>query len=280
MVQLNKDFDARAERADVTAACLFEERGFSRPLSLMHQMQAYDECFGDDCSLGGSVHKDMRVVHEQAAKRTQALYMERLMQHRWFLTLLTKLRSYMKKMNNAVPLCCLQLVVAIEQVLVMGFALTQAMFYAVLEATVVVKEDHLKQIVHQLLKIVRAVVDISATDFLAYLESKDISPNPELINQVRAANRAKRALAAATASASVSATSSMRVTSLVPTPLPSTGTARVELSTVAGSSHSPSFAEETATAADPNLSTPAPTAAQQATDAVVPRPRLSLLASA
>lgn len=201
VVRLNREFDQKVQRSEAEVGCLFEGREFARPITLLHQIESYVlENTEEDNR--GSVRKDMRRMRERASKKTQELYTERLLEHRWFLAMLIRLRGTMKKTNNAVPVCCLQFVVALQQVLIMGYTLTHPMFYILLEATVVNKEDHLKALVHQLLKIAREVVDISAVEFLAYLESKDISPNPELINQVRAQNKAKR----------VSSTGSVRLT--------------------------------------------------------------------
>ena len=78
--------------------------------------------------------------------------MNRLLQYRWFLTIIIKIREYMKKMNNAIPICCLKYLTVLQYILMIGFIFDKKLFYIILEKTVVMKEDHLKTIVHVLLK--------------------------------------------------------------------------------------------------------------------------------
>jgi hypothetical protein len=191
VLKLSREFRTNVESAQMKAACIFEEKEITKSMRISHEVECFDDQNRDDVKSQGLL-KDMRKMHEQADRMTQAVQMDRLLQHRWFLALVVKLREFMKKMNNAVPACCLKFVTAVQQIILLGHTLSQEVFYCLIEATVTAKEDHSKSIVHQLLKIARDIVDISAPDFLAYLEDKDINPNPELVNQVRALNRSRK----------------------------------------------------------------------------------------
>lgn len=197
VLKLSREFRANVESAQMKAACIFEEKEVTKAMRISHEVECYDDQSRDDVKSQGLL-KDMRKMHEQADRMTQAVQMDRLLQHRWFLALVVKLREFMKKMNNAVPACCLKFVTAVQQIILLGHTLSQEVFYSLIDATVTAKEDHSKTIVHQLLKIARDIVDISAPDFLAYLEDKDINPNPELVNQVRALSKSRKAVSTST----------------------------------------------------------------------------------
>jgi hypothetical protein len=210
VLKLSRDFRANVESAQMKAACLFEEKEVTKALRISHEVECYDDQSRDDVKSQGLL-KDMRKMHEQADRMTQAVQMDRLLQHRWFLALVVKLREFMKKMNNAVPVSCLKFVTAVQQLILLGHTLSQEVFYSLVEATVTAKEDHSKTIVHQLLKIARDIVDISAPDFLAYLEDKDINPNPELVNQVRALSKPRKAIGASTQGSVLTLTATLSV---------------------------------------------------------------------
>lgn len=188
LLEQHHDFNTTVARAEERAISLVEEMEFIRPIALLHQVTSFEE--GAELNSSTKTGKkglknDLLQMNTVAEKKTFELYMGRLVKHRWFVAAVLKLRDYMKKMNNSVPDCCLKMIVAVEQVLLMGYTLTEEVFYQLLEGVVTVKEDHQKTIVHQLLKILRGVLHISAVDFLKYLEDRDIIPHPELSNQVR-----------------------------------------------------------------------------------------------
>lgn len=193
LLEQHHDFHASVEHAEAGAISMIEERQFSRPVALLHQVTSFEgdaECTSSSSKAKKGLKNDLRKMHAGADQKTFELYMSRLVKHRWFVVAVLKLRDFMKKMNNAVPECCLKLIVAVGQVLQMGFDLTESVFYQILEGVVTVKEDHQKTIVHQLLKILRDALQITAADFLQYLEDLDINPHPELSNQVRKQNKA------------------------------------------------------------------------------------------
>ena len=185
LIRKQNDFSAVANKAQDRALHMVDEREFQRPVTLLHQVSSFeDEAPVSPRSRGKGLQNDLLLMRSAAEKKTFDVQMHRLVQHRWFVATMLKLRDYMKKMNNQVPLGCLKFVVVLQQVLLMGHVVTEAVFYADLEATVKA-EDHVKSITHQLLRIVRRALDIGDVVFLKYLEDKEISPHPELVNQVK-----------------------------------------------------------------------------------------------
>ena len=78
--------------------------------------------------------------------------MNRLLQYRWYLLLIIKIKEYMKKMNNSIPICCIKYITVLQYILMIGYKYNKDLFYIILEKTIINKEDHLKTIVHVLLK--------------------------------------------------------------------------------------------------------------------------------
>lgn len=115
---------------------------------------------------------------------------------RWFVTLVYRLREYMKRMNNVAPHCCLKFTLVLQLVLELGFVITTPIFYRLLLSKVFIKEDFRKNIVHQLIDLVREGLNISAEDFVKFLEENDLQVSADLMNIVRM--NAQKALAAAT----------------------------------------------------------------------------------
>ncbi len=186
LIRKQNDFSAVANKAQDRALNLVDEREFQRPLTLLHQVSSFEDeaPVSPRSPRGKGLQNDLLLMRSAAEKKTFDVQMHRLVQHRWFIATMLKLRDYMKKMNNQVPMGCLKFVVVLQQVLLMGHIVTEAVFYADLEATVKA-EDHVKSITHQLLRIVRRALDINDVAFLQYLEDREISPHPELVNQVK-----------------------------------------------------------------------------------------------
>lgn len=193
LIRKQNDFSAVAGKAHDRALGMVDEREFQRPLTLLHQVTSFEDHAeaSPRSRVGKGLSNDLRLMRSVAEKKTFDVQMQRLVQHRWFVATMLKLREFMKKMHNQAPMCCLKFVVVLQQVLLMDYAVDQTVFYSVLEATVQ-PEDHLKSITHQLLRIVRRALGIADPVFLKYLEDKEISPHPELINQVKMMNRPQK----------------------------------------------------------------------------------------
>ncbi len=136
--------------------------------------------------LGVNVAKDLQYMRKNAAENKFNKIMGRLLAAKWFCSIVYRFRDYMRRMNNNVPVCCLKFLVILQYLLSYDFPLTKPLFYQVLERTVVVKEDHIRSIVHLVLRAARDAIKISPQEFLEYLESRGIQPCPELLNQIRA----------------------------------------------------------------------------------------------
>lgn len=190
LIRKQNDFSAISNKGQSKALGMVDEREFQRPLTLLHQVTSFEDNapISPHSRTRKGLSHDLRLMRSAAEKKTFDVQMHRLVQHRWFVAAMLKLRDYMKKMNNQVPVCCLKFIIVLQQVLLMDYAVSEAVFYAALEATVL-PEDHLKSITHQLLRIVRRALGISDSAFLAYLEEKEISAHPELINQVKMMNK-------------------------------------------------------------------------------------------
>eukprot|EP01034_Spumella_vulgaris_P036924 gene36924-45551_t len=149
------------------------------------QMDGYDR--NDESNkLGVNVAKDIQYMRKNAALNSQLKIMSRLLATKWFCTIVAKTRDYMKRMNNNIPICCLKFLTIFQYLLSYDYPLTVDLFYRVLESTVVIKEDYIRNIVHVVIKAARDALKISPQDFLAYLEGRNIQPCPELLNQIRA----------------------------------------------------------------------------------------------
>ena len=186
--QSHQHFHKQTQQLQTHTACMFEEKEFNKPIHLFYQLQEFQnktENFHTEHEL----YRNLKIIRETATVESHSLYRERLYEQRWFLAILIKIHEYMKKRNNNVPICCLRLIIALEQIIIMGYAITTNLFYRILEETVIVKEDHTQTILHTILKIIREMLNITAEEFLHYLEKKEIPAHPELVQTVRAMNK-------------------------------------------------------------------------------------------
>mmetsp|Transcript_18837 Transcript_18837/g.31760 ORF Transcript_18837/g.31760 Transcript_18837/m.31760 type:complete len:346 (-) Transcript_18837:428-1465(-) len=195
----SSDFVQHSHRMRDIALELYQARSLHRP----EELQEHKSCFSIDdprpasSATGGgegtvppprrgtSLRRDIRHMRSVAAKRIFERRMNRVVQQRWLVTAVVKVRDHLKRMNNQAPLCCLRIIVILQHIVMEGFHFTQDIFYRLMEEVILDPEDHLKGIVHSLVTILREALDIEPSEFLTYLETKEIQPNPELMNQVR-----------------------------------------------------------------------------------------------
>jgi hypothetical protein len=166
--------------------------------------------------LGHSVAYDMKHARAAASRRIHAERLARLLDTQWFSRIVMRFKEFAARMHNMVPASCVRFLSVFQHLIMLGFKdfISADVFYTVLESTVTSKEDHRKQIVHIVLKAVRDVVNITTIMFIKYLESKDIQPPPDLVNQLRAdMELAKRGQQGVVLSVSVPTCSTDTVTS-------------------------------------------------------------------
>jgi hypothetical protein len=176
------------QRQAVNETC--QNKEFFRALDTLEnlncfQMDGYDRN-DESARLGVSAAKDLKFMRKNAVMNSQHKIMSRLLTAKWFTHIVAKTRDYMKRMNNNIPVCCLKFLTVFQYLLSYDYPLTVELFYKVLEACIVIKEDHIRNIVHVVVRAVRDALKISPQDFLTYLEGRNIQPCPELLNQIRA----------------------------------------------------------------------------------------------
>lgn len=80
-----------------------------------------------------SAAKEIKIMREisKLTKYTQS--MRRLFAQKWFVAMVFKLREYMKRMNNLVPMCCLKIVFIVRYIIELDFTFKESAFYEIIE---------------------------------------------------------------------------------------------------------------------------------------------------
>lgn len=166
----------------------------------------------DDSSFAttsSNIHRDMKFLKEHTKAYVDAKKFTAISKYNWFIIALLRLRDYLKRMNNnnnALPPSCVKCLVIMEQLIGLDFVINKHVFYSILLSTKIFqKDDFRKNIVHQIIDAIREGLDISAEEFVKFLEQNDFQVPPELMNQVRnnsTRNSSARATAAPTTTSS------------------------------------------------------------------------------
>lgn len=185
----------------------YEEKRMLRSVMMQQRLASFSQDGRDEGTgrlLGQDLSRDLRRMHSSAAGRALAVCMARIMAHEWFPAVVAKLRDFMRRLNadvSALPSCCLRLTIFCKHILQFGHSVSREVLYVVIDGAVVQKEDHMKLIVHQTLRLIRDGIGVSAREFLSYFDERGLEPNPELLNEISiedgvrsgAASAAKRA---------------------------------------------------------------------------------------
>lgn len=161
-----------------------KEKDWERDIKLKYDcfvMQGQDR--GGE-KLGVNFHVDMYYMRNRIKDSYFEIKMENLLNNKWFVVLVLKLREKVETVFTPIPESCFKFLLAVKELFVLGQSLTKEVFYTILEATVIA-EDHKDIIIHRTLKTVRDVLQIAPDQFLFYLEKREIQPCPELLSQVR-----------------------------------------------------------------------------------------------
>ena len=100
-----------------------------------------------------------------------------------------KLRDYMKRMNNVIPICLIKLALIFRILLNLQFPISTEIFYDILLIPIIIQKDDLrKNIVQLIMDVIKEGLGIRSEDFLAFLESHSFPIPSELLNQIRTNN--------------------------------------------------------------------------------------------
>jgi hypothetical protein len=142
---------------------------------------------GEDPSLGKlgkNFYTDMQSMRNRIKSLEFNTEMNNLLREKWYIIMVVKFKEKLETMFTPVPKSCFKFLLALKQVLLLGQALSNHVFYSILENTVL-HEDHKDVVLHRTVSSVRDVLHIKPDTFLEYLEKKEIQPCPELLTQVR-----------------------------------------------------------------------------------------------
>lgn len=159
---------------------------FDRP-EIIKTMQKMFTMDGVDHALGKRGHHAMVDVASMKRRVKHAIYckkMDFVCASMWFVTLLTRMRDHCRRTNHPLPQSCFKFLGATYLIIQYGYDITQAIFYEILEQTIL-DDDHKEIVVHRALRAVREHILIDPEAFLEYLNSRGIQPCSELLAQVR-----------------------------------------------------------------------------------------------
>jgi hypothetical protein len=182
-VQSRLFYDLKAkQRRQILTLC--DDREFRRPELMRARMQQFDMRLFED----GSGHGTVRTVNQGWDKiGARALQEMRANEHknerkaRWFTAYIAKLKDYVHRTKLNPPLSCLRFLVAIKLMLSRDWAIDKRLFFRILEETVKEKKDFKNIILHNTITAVRAAIGMESTEFLTYLNDRQIDPCPELL---------------------------------------------------------------------------------------------------
>eukprot|EP01039_Chlorochromonas_danica_P000777 gene777-842_t len=178
---------------------LWEGKQFNRmkdmEIKVHHFSPDFDPTSGNRSISAEEELRKLRLLANQAKEVSQV---KLLYEVKWYSQATTRLRDYMKRMNNGAPLCCLKFLLVLKYILVLGFAITVDIFHHILLSEIFMEEDFRKNIVNQIIDVVRIGLEIASEDFLSFLESNRIQPSPELLNEIRLLNSQKSPLLSGT----------------------------------------------------------------------------------
>lgn len=170
--------DQRAEHA-------LKDKEFHRAETFEAKSSAFSSNSGAFATSGGNIHDDMRNLRQNARDYTDKKHLFLILEVKWYVAAVNRLRDYMKRMNNQSPPCCLKFLSIMEQMIYMGFVIDDAVFYKILLSDIFVRDDFRKNVVHQLIDVVREGLGIPPEVFVKFLESNDLQVPPELMNLIR-----------------------------------------------------------------------------------------------
>lgn len=134
--------------------------------------------------LGVNFQVDMASMRHRLKDKNFEIKCENLLRHKWFVTIVVKLKEKIETVFTPIPMSCFKFLLAVKEMLVLGQDLTIPVFFSLVAATVA-PEDHKDVFIHRTLKSVRDSLKIHPDTFLEYLEKEEIQPCPELLSQVR-----------------------------------------------------------------------------------------------
>lgn len=172
--------------ASETLTELCGDISFRNSIDLRAKIESFTIDGDTSCSAVSSTKKTLHKLEQSAKNRIWRDSMELLLDSSWFVNFVSKLREGTKRLSTPIPTGSLKFLVVTKYIIVFGWKLDASLFYRIMELCVTDLDEHRKLIVHKILKAARDEVGISSESFLAYLESKNIQPCPELLSQIRA----------------------------------------------------------------------------------------------
>lgn len=181
----------RDHSSRVTSLCA--NVNFNWPFSTQAKLESFKiDGIHAEKILNKSVVKNMELMRKDAEHKMKCNKLDNLLNATWFVAFTIKLKEYLHRSSTICPKNCFIFLAVLKYLIGLGFTINAKVFYIVIESTLTDKDDHKAVIVHKAVKALREVVNIGAEAFMKYLESKEITPCPELLAQIRA-NKRKRA---------------------------------------------------------------------------------------
>jgi hypothetical protein len=168
--------------------------------------------FDQDSSLfssgKGSVQTDMQKMRQVGQDVLEAKHLQQLLRVHWFTSALARVRESMRRLGNQCPPCCIKFLIVMEKMICLDFVITVEIFFRSLLSVIFVKDDFRKNMVHQMLDIVRDGLGISPEDFVNFLEANELQVSPDLMSLVRNSNTFARPKPPRTSKSAIIASSS------------------------------------------------------------------------
>jgi hypothetical protein len=137
--------------------------------------------------------RDLKVMEARVRAEQGFGALERAMAARWPGELLPRLRDLVRR-SPVLPPSGLRFVAVALQVLMQGWPISRQIFFSVLEQTITEPHDHSNGFVHKVVAAVREApqVQVSAEEWLLYLQSKGVEEYPEITADIRAARKKRK----------------------------------------------------------------------------------------
>lgn len=133
-----------------------------------------------------AAREELRLRRQAAQQALEGTHVRLLCEVKWFVQVTSRLREHLRRMNNIAPASCLKFVIILQALLCLQLTVTVEVFYRVLlSPEVFTEEDFRKNIVHQVIDVVRCGLGITAETFVEFLEAHGFQPSPELLNEIR-----------------------------------------------------------------------------------------------
>lgn len=136
--------------------------------------------------------KDLKIMKKVARSKLRLKGIQNILKSKWVIQSISKINEYYKRTKQIIPMCCFRFLSIMKNILMLGFSLTNEMYYYIMEKSLRnPKEEHATLLIYEMLKSARDVLNITPEEFLIYIKKNNYQECPKLLELVRM-NKEKR----------------------------------------------------------------------------------------